>query len=100
MLTAVAVATLLCASSAVAGETTPPVAPEPAPAAEPAPTTTTSKRDPSERVCKTRAVIGSRVPTRTCMTRAEWEARAKQDRADLEAAQRSGLATCGTKPCS
>lgn len=76
-------------------------APAAAPAAVPAPTAApVSKKDPNERVCKTTPVIGSRVPSRICMTRAAWEERARADRADLEAAQRSGLASCGTKPCS
>ncbi|MFZ5670627.1 MAG: hypothetical protein ACOY4K_14155 [Pseudomonadota bacterium] len=92
-LSAVAVATLLCVSSAVAEETTPP------PAAEPAPTVATDKRDPNERICKTKPVIGSRVPVRTCMTRAEWEARAKADKEMLDDATRRGLSTCATKPC-
>ncbi len=68
-----------------------------APAATAAPA---SKKDPNARVCKSTPVIGSRVPSRVCMTRAQWEERARADRQDLETAQRSGLATCGTKPCS
>jgi hypothetical protein len=84
-------------ATAVAGDGAPAAAPAavPAPAAAP-----DSKKDPNARVCKTSPVIGTRVPSRVCMTRAAWEERAKTDRADLEAAQRSGLATCGTKPCS
>ncbi len=85
-------------ATAVAGDGAPAAA---VPAAVPAPTAAPdSKKDPNARVCKTRPVIGTRVPSRTCMTRAEWDERARTDRADLEAAQRSGLATCGTKPCS
>lgn len=91
LLTLVAAASI--ATAVAAEDQTPPTAPE----AVPAPV---ARKDPNERVCKTSPVIGSRVPSRTCMTRADWEARAKADRADLEAAQRSGLATCGTKPCS
>ena len=95
LLTLVAAASI--ATAVAAEDQTPPTAPEavPAPVAAPA-----SKKDPNERICKTSPVIGTRVPSRTCMTRADWEARAKADRADLEAAQRSGLASCGTKPCS
>ncbi|MDO8295903.1 MAG: hypothetical protein Q7T19_05610 [Caulobacter sp.] len=76
---------------------------EPAPAASPAPAAVAAppaKADPNQRICKTAPVIGRRVPSRTCMTRAEWEERARIDRQDLEAAQRSGLAVCGTKPCN
>jgi hypothetical protein len=76
-----------------------PVSPEPT--AVPAPTPEpVARRDPNERVCKTAPVIGSKIPSRICRTRAEWEARSRADRADLEAAQRSGLTSCGTKPCS
>jgi hypothetical protein len=76
-------------------------APAPAPEAVPAPVTAPAdKRDPNARVCKTSPVIGTRVPSRICMTRAEWVARSEADRRDLETAQRNGLATCGTKPCS
>lgn len=77
----------------------PAAVPEPvaAPAAVAAPS---SRKDPNERVCKTTPVIGSKIPSRVCMTRGQWEERARADRADLEAAQRSGLTTCGTKPCT
>lgn len=73
----------------------------PAAPAGPAPVSAPSaKKDPAQRVCKTTPVIGRRVPSRICMTRAEWEERARVDRQDLEAAQRGGLAACGTKPCN
>ncbi|MDP1736378.1 MAG: hypothetical protein Q8L23_02945 [Caulobacter sp.] len=89
-------ATASIATAVIAEES--PAAPDAsAPAATTAPT---SKKDPNARVCKTAPVIGSRVPSRVCMTRAQWEERARIDRQDLETAQRSGLATCGTKPCS
>lgn len=92
---AMSVATAVGATT-VAGDGAPAAAaPAPAPTAAP-----DSKKDPNARVCKTRPVIGTRVPSRTCMTRAEWDERTRTDRADLEAAQRAGLATCGTKPCS
>lgn len=66
----------------------------PAPAAAPM-----SKGDPNARICKTTPVIGTRVPSRTCMTRAQWQERSRQDRQDLESQQRSGLTTCATNPC-
>ena len=69
-------------------------APVPAPTAAPM-----SKKDPNARVCKTTPVIGTRVPSRICMTRAEWEARTKADRENLEASQRGGLTTCASNPC-
>jgi len=74
--------------------------PSAVPAAVPAPVAApTTKKDPNERICKTSPVIGTRVPSRTCMTRAEWEERARTDRQDLEASQRGGLTTCSTNPC-
>lgn len=95
------IATLSAATAIGATAMARDAAPAAAPTAVPAPTAApVSKKDPNERVCKTSPVIGSRVPSRICMTRAEWEERARTDRADLEAAQRSGLATCGTRPCS
>lgn len=99
LLLALAAASVATAVAADPTPTTTMPLPEPvaAPAATPAPS---AKKDPNERVCKTSPVIGSRVPSRICMTRAEWVARAEADRRDLEAAQRSGLTTCGTKPCS
>ena len=81
--------------AAAAEEPAPAPSPNPAAVAAPA-----AKKDPAQRICKTAPVIGRRVPSRICMTRAEWEERARTDRQDLEAAQRSGLAVCGTKPCS
>jgi len=76
---------------------TPWAVPPPVPAPADAPT---RRKDPTGRICKTSPVIGTRVPSRTCMTRAEWEERARTDRQDLEASQRGGLASCGTNPCS
>lgn len=92
---AAALLAVISIAAATAGEPAP--APSTNPAAVAAPT---AKKDPDQRVCKTAPVIGRRVPSRICMTRAEWEARARVDRQDLEAAQRSGLAVCGTKPCN
>lgn len=96
LLTLFAAASLATAVVA-AEETTPSTA---TPTAVPAPLAPPStKKDPNARVCKTSPVIGTRVPSRICMTRAEWEARARADREDLEASQRGSLAHCGTNPC-
>ncbi|MBI5942250.1 MAG: hypothetical protein HY859_17720 [Caulobacterales bacterium] len=84
-------------ATALASDAAPAASP---PAAVPAPVVAPeATKDPNARVCKTTPVIGTRVPSRVCMTRAEWEQRSRQDKQDLESAQRSGLATCGTKPC-
>lgn len=70
------------------------------PAAVPAPTASpASKRDPNTRVCKTTPVIGTRVPSRVCLTRAEWEQRARDAREQVQDQQRGGLAACATTPC-
>lgn len=86
------------ATAVTAADETPASSPDPVavPAPTPAPA---SKKDPNARVCKTSPVIGSRVPSRICMTRAEWAARAAADRESLEASQRGGLTTCATNPC-
>jgi hypothetical protein len=90
---AASVATAVVAAEGTTPSSTTPAA-VPAPVAPPS-----SKKDPNARVCKTSPVIGTRVPSRICMTRAEWEARTRQDRQDLEASQRGGLTTCATNPC-
>ncbi len=97
LLTTAALFAAMSVAATAAEVTMPASAPEavPAPVAAPA-----DKRDPNARVCKTAPVIGTRVPSRVCMTRAEWTARAEADRRDLETAQRTGLASCGTKPCT
>lgn len=96
LITLAAAASIATAALAAEGPT-----PSAVPAAVPAPVAApTIKKDPNERICKTSPVIGTRVPSRTCMTRAEWEERARTDRQDLEASQRGGLASCGTNPCS
>ena len=70
------------------------------PAAVPAPVTApVSKKDPNARVCKTTPVIGTRVPSRVCLTRAEWEVRARDAREQVQDQQRSGLTACATTPC-
>src|SRR3982751_3151694 len=52
-------------------------------------------RDPNERVCENIVVVGSRLATRRfCGTRAEWEARQKQDREVVEDAQRRAADPC------
>ena len=96
LLTLVAAASI--ATAVVAAEQTAPVA---VPAAVPAPVAApAAKADPNARVCKTEAVIGRRVPSRICMTRAEWQQRTRDAKEGLDASQRAGLATCGTNPCS
>lgn len=52
-------------SGGLASANEPPSSP---PATVPAPP---AKADPTQRICKTEAVIGRRVPSRTCMTRAQ-----------------------------
>jgi hypothetical protein len=71
-----------------------------APAADPATTTATTPAaaspaktdkasDPNKIVCRKEAVLGSRMPSRTCMTQGEWDARKTQSRDELDAAQRN-----------
>jgi hypothetical protein len=51
--------------------------------------------DPNERVCENIVMVGSRLAKkRFCGTRAEWEARQKQDRDVIEDAQRHAAAPC------
>jgi hypothetical protein len=51
--------------------------------------------DPNERVCQDMIVTGSRLAkSRFCGTRAEWEARQKQDRDVIEDAQRRAADPC------
>lgn len=53
--------------------------------------------DPNEKICRTEAVIGSRLAKhRICATRAEWEERNRQDRAAVEQAQRMIGGPCST----
>lgn len=52
-------------------------------------------RDPNEKVCENIVQVGSRIAAkRFCGTRAEWEARQKQDRDVVEGAQRAAGAPC------
>lgn len=59
-----------------------------------------AKKDPNRMVCKRTPVTGSRFPIKSCRTAAEWDKQAELDKRDLEDAQRSGLSTCATNPCS
>lgn len=44
--------------------------------------------DPNEKVCQVTTPVGSRLATKkTCLTRAEWEDRKRQDREATERAQ-------------
>lgn len=52
-------------------------------------------RDPNEKVCENIVQVGSRIAAkRFCGTRAEWEARQKQDRDVVDGAQRAAAAPC------
>lgn len=55
--------------------------------------------DPNEKVCEKITVVGSRLATkRVCATRAEWADKRRQDREEVEKAQRLGCLTqdaCG-----
>jgi hypothetical protein len=56
---------------------------------------TVASRDPNERICENIITTGSRLATkRFCGTRAEWEARQKQDRDVVEDAQRHATDPC------
>jgi hypothetical protein len=51
--------------------------------------------DPNERVCEDIVQTGSRIATkRFCGTRAEWEAKQKQDRDVVDNAQRQAADPC------
>ena len=71
----------------------------PVPTAQPVSTATAAKPDDNARVCKTLTITGSRLPTRICLTRGEWRAKAEQAKKDTEDQQRRGLTTCATRPC-
>ncbi|MBW8812983.1 MAG: hypothetical protein JF588_06115 [Caulobacterales bacterium] len=78
---------LFAALMAGAPSADPAAAASPAAAAAPAKAEKTS--DPNKLVCKKEPVLGSRMPTRTCMTQAEWDARKQDSRDQLDAAQRN-----------
>jgi hypothetical protein len=40
-------------------------------------------------ICKKEAVVGSRMPTKVCLTPAQWELRKQESRDEVEAAQRN-----------
>jgi hypothetical protein len=92
ILAALASAALATASMAAAAE----------PAAKPAEPTKKqeAKKDPSRMVCKKTPVIGTRFPSKVCRTQSDWEKQAEIDKQNLEDAQRAGLTTCATNPCT
>jgi hypothetical protein len=55
-----------------------------------------TSRDPNEKVCETIKPLGSRLTTKlVCATRAEWAEARKQDREEIEKAQRVGCVAQG-----
>ncbi len=76
--------TLTAALALHASSTPAAAAAEPAPA-EPIKTSATAERQ----ICKTEALIGSRVPKRVCATKREWEARRREDKEALDSMQRA-----------
>ena len=46
-----------------------------------------AKPAPNDMVCKKEPVLGSRMKQRICMTQADWDARQRQDREDLDKTQ-------------
>jgi hypothetical protein len=57
--------------------------------------TKTATPDPNEKICQDIVQTGSRLATkRICATRAEWDARQKQDREVTEGAQRNANPPC------
>ncbi len=93
ILAALASAALATASMAAAAE------PAAQPGAEPA-KKQEAKKDPSRMVCKKTPVIGTRFPSKVCRTQGDWEKQAEIDKQNLEDAQRAGLTTCATNPCT
>lgn len=51
--------------------------------------TKSAKPDKKDMVCKKEAVLGSRMPQRVCMSKADWDQRATDAKADTDAAQRN-----------
>lgn len=77
---------LILAVALLAGE------PAATPAATPAPTAATAKPEKPKKpalVCKKEAVLGSRLPVRTCLTQEDWDQRRTDSRDELEKAQRN-----------
>jgi hypothetical protein len=61
------------------------------PASEPATPPAKPKKDPSKKViCEETPVIGSSIPRRVCHTKAEWDARARDDQQELRRVQDAG----------
>lgn len=46
-----------------------------------------AKASPTDVICKREAVLGSRMKERVCMTRAEWDQRKADSRAEVEKSQ-------------
>ena len=58
--------------------------------------TTTTVRDPNEKICQVVTPVGSRLATKkVCATRAEWEDKKRQDR---EATERAQTQVCVINP--
>lgn len=53
-----------------------------------APAVEKTKADPDAMVCKKERVVGSRMPSKVCMTNRQWEERRAQDRDDLQRQQK------------
>ena len=60
---------------------------EPAAPTGAAATVKDAKASPTDVICKREAVLGSRMKERVCMTRAEWDQRRADARADVEKGQ-------------
>lgn len=79
---------LILAAALLAGEpATAPAAGAPAEAAAPGGKTETPRKPAM--VCRKEPVLGSRLPTRTCMTQEAWDQRKTDSRDELEKAQRN-----------
>jgi len=77
---------LLLSAALMAGEPAAATAAQAAPAAK---TEKAAKPNKDGLICKKEPVLGSRMPTRVCMTQADWDARQAQDRELVEQAQRN-----------
>jgi hypothetical protein len=83
------------ASTAIVLGTLLAAAPISAAGADEAAKTKAATHDPNERVCENIVVVGSRLATRRfCGTRAEWQARQREDRDVVEDAQRHAAPPC------
>ena len=79
----------LAAALALGAASAPEAAEASAPSAAEAPRQPAAQGRKDRMVCKSEALIGSRVPKRVCATSAEWEARRREDREHLDAMQRA-----------